>query len=159
MTGHRLVCHDLGWHVAAEVDDVVAVVFQQHAHDVLADVVDVPVDGTDDDGTLAGRRGLSSRSRGTNDLEASLGGLGRGHELRQEEGALLEATTHLVEGWNEDLVDGVEGIVVLEDLCDCLGNRSGATLEHERSGAHSGVRGRSISPVRGDLGGQRLIAM
>ena len=39
-------------HVAAKVNDCEAVVLEQHAHDVLADVVDVALDGRDDDRQL-----------------------------------------------------------------------------------------------------------
>ena len=42
-------------HIDAQVDDIVAVGLQGERHDVLADVVDVTLDGTEDDLALSSR--------------------------------------------------------------------------------------------------------
>ena len=44
----------LAWHHHTEIDDLVIVALQHHAHDLLADVVDIPLDGGEQD--LAIRR-------------------------------------------------------------------------------------------------------
>ena len=48
------VHHRLHRHIAAKVDDLEAVVLEDHADDVLADVVDIALDGREDDAALAG---------------------------------------------------------------------------------------------------------
>ncbi len=70
--------HDrLHRHVAAQVDDLKAVVFEDDLHDVLADVVDVPLDRGDDDAALA-LAGAAFFGDGRLDLlKGALGGAGR----------------------------------------------------------------------------------
>ena len=48
------VHHCLHRHIAAKVDDLEAIVLEDDADDVLADVVDVALDGGEDDAALAG---------------------------------------------------------------------------------------------------------
>ena len=48
------VHHRLHRHIAAKVDDLEAVVLEDDADDVLADVVDIALDGREDDAALAG---------------------------------------------------------------------------------------------------------
>ena len=48
------VHHGLHRHIAAKVDDLEAVVLEDDADDVLADVVDIALDGREDDAALAG---------------------------------------------------------------------------------------------------------
>ena len=48
------VHHRLHRHIAAKVDDLEAVVLEDDADDVLADVVDIALDGCEDDAALAG---------------------------------------------------------------------------------------------------------
>ena len=48
------VHHRLHRHIAAKVDDLEAVVLEDDADDVLADVVDIALDGGEDDAALAG---------------------------------------------------------------------------------------------------------
>ena len=46
--------HRLHRHIAAKVDDLEAVVLEDDPDDVLADVVDIALDGGEDDAALAG---------------------------------------------------------------------------------------------------------
>ena len=105
-------------HVLAEVDDVVAVVFEQDLHDVLSDVVDVALHGREDDAAL---RLLRAASHGfLHDGEGGLGGF-RGHEeLREEDGAFFEALTDDVECRHEVLVYDVERVPCEESLTRCV---------------------------------------
>ena len=48
------VHHRLHRHIAAKVDDLEAVVLEDDPDDVLADVVDIALDGGEDDAALAG---------------------------------------------------------------------------------------------------------
>ena len=126
--------HGLRVDVAPEVHHVVAVVLQQHAHDVLANVVDVALHGCQHDLALR-RHGPALRRGLAQHREARLGGLGRGHQLRQEEGAPLEAVAHLVKRGNQHLVDGVHhvvgGVAVVKQRPHLVGNRLLAAGQHQ----------------------------
>ena len=93
---HR-VHHRLHRHVAAKVDDLEAVVFEDDLHDVLADVVDIALHRRDDDATLAlvGRALLCDG--GLDLLKGALGGAGCLEQLGQEEGALFVLVAHDVQ--------------------------------------------------------------
>ena len=97
--------HDrLHRHVAAQVDDLKAVVFEDDLHDVLADVVDVPLDRGDDDAALA-LAGAALFGNGRLDLlKGALGGAGRLQQLRQIKGALLVLVSHDVQRRDEGFV-------------------------------------------------------
>ncbi len=146
--------HDvLRGHVSAQVNDVVTVVFQQHAHDVLANVVDVAVDSADHDLALCGHGfcALGTLAGGADGLEARLGGLGCGHELRQEERALLKSNAHLVKGRDQDLGDGVHHVVIGQHARDDLGHGALTTGQDQLAGLFLGGRG-------GAGGGRGLLA-
>ena len=101
-------------HVLAEVDDVVAVVLEQDLHDVLSDVVDVTLDGREDDAAL---RFLRAAGHGfLHDGEGCLGGFCGHEELREEDGALFKALADDVECRHEVLIDDVERIPTEESL-------------------------------------------
>ena len=73
----------LGGHVDAEVDDLEAV-RAEHAHDdVLADVVDVGLDGAEDDGAALASAPAADWSRPSS-ASARLEDLGRQDELGDE---------------------------------------------------------------------------
>ena len=136
--------HDvLRGHVSTQVDDVVAVVFQQHAHDVLANVVNVAVDRADHDLALGGHGvcALGALAGGADGLEARLSGLGSGHELRQEERALLKSNAYLVKGRDQDLGDGVHHVVVFQHARDDLGHGTLAAGQDQLAGLFFGGRG------------------
>ena len=106
--------HGLGRHVAAQVVHSIAVVLEQHLHDVLADVVDVALHGGKHDVALV----LSGTRRHArlHGVEAHLDRLGRGHELGQEELAALELGTHLVEHGDEAAVNDLQCVAAGEKL-------------------------------------------
>ena len=63
-------------HVPAQVNDLVAVVFQHGLDDVFADVVDVALDGGDDQTSLFHRGPALLGDGGPDDLKHRLGRLG-----------------------------------------------------------------------------------
>ena len=69
-------------HHHAEVDDLVVVAAEHHAHDVLADVVDVALDGGDEDAPLAPAARRPPR------FSASMNGSEVGHRLLHHARAL-----------------------------------------------------------------------
>ena len=119
----HLVQHGLWLHIASEVEDRVAIIVQQHLHDVLTDVVDVALDRGQHDRALV--RDLVCGHEALDGIETRARGLGGGHELRQEELALVEAVAHLVERGDELLVDELHGIGRLEQF---LGKRRDLAL-------------------------------
>lgn len=75
-------------HVTAQVDDLKAIIFQDDPDDVLADVVDIALDGGNDDASLAGTALALLGNGGLDLLKGPLRGGGRLQQLRQEEGSL-----------------------------------------------------------------------
>ena len=106
--------HGLGRHVAAQVVHAIAVVLEQHLHDVLADVVDVALYGGKHDVALV--LGGAGRHACLHGVEAHLDRLGRGHELGQEELAALELGTHLVEHGDEAAVNDLQRVAAGKKL-------------------------------------------
>ena len=96
---------DLRVHVLAEVDHLVAVVFEQHLDDVLADVVDVPLDGGEDDLLLLLLRQVGHRF--VDHRERRFGCFGAHQKLREEDAAVLKSFADLIESGDEHLVDQV----------------------------------------------------
>ena len=82
--GEELV--DVG--VDAEVDDLEAGAFEHHRHQVLADVVDVALDGADHD--LADRFGSGLGEQRAQDLHPGLHRVGREQHLGHEQDAVAE---------------------------------------------------------------------
>lgn len=131
----------LGGDVAAEVDDGEAVVFQEHLHDVLADVMDVALHRGHDNGAsgftgdvcIALRRGsvrAGCPSAVADEVETGLNGLGGGHELGQKEGALVVLLADDVENGHEDVVDDGQAIMGLQQLFGGRRHRRAAALQH-----------------------------
>ena len=107
---HRLH-HFFGRHVPAQVQHLEAVIFQNDPHDVLADVVDVPLDGGQHDLALARAGRAVFRHRGLDLLKGGLGGAGRLQQLGQEQRPLLVPRAHRVEGGDQGVVHQIEGLV------------------------------------------------
>ena len=72
-------------HVTAQVDDLKAIILQDDPDDVLADVVDIALDGGNDDAALAGAALALLGNGGLDLLKGPLCGGGRLQQLRQEE--------------------------------------------------------------------------
>ena len=107
--------HGGGVHVPAQVNDRVAVVFQQHLHDVLADVVDVPLDGGQHHGAPAHRPPVLLGQGVPDHLKGGLGGPGGLDELGEEDLVLLKVGPHPVQGGDEDVVHNVHGLPGLQE--------------------------------------------
>ena len=120
------VHHRLHRHIAAKVDDLEAVVLEDDADDVLADVVDIALDGSEDDAALAGP-GPAPLGDGSLDLfKGGLCGAGGLQQLGQEEPALLVLFTHDVQRRDEGLVHQCQGLVFVQQG---VGAGGGLTLE------------------------------
>ena len=104
--------HLLRVDVATQIKDGVAVVIEQHLDDVLTDVVDVALDGGHADFALVGN--LAGGHQALDGVKAHTRGLGRGHELRQEELSLVKEDANLVEGGDKVVVDEVHGVVICQ---------------------------------------------
>ena len=74
--------------VDADVDDLEAGALQHHRHEVLADVVDVALDGADHD--LADRLDAGLGEERPEDLHAALHGIRGEQDFRHEEDAVAE---------------------------------------------------------------------
>ena len=96
----------LGRNVLAEVEHLIGVVFQQNLDDILADVVDISLDGREND--LALDLLAFALHRVLDDLESRLGRLCAHEQLRQEHGALLESLADAVKRRNQLVVDNLE---------------------------------------------------
>lgn len=125
----------LGGDVAAEVDDGEAVIFQEHLHDVLADVMDVALHRGHNDGAIARGVGGSGGACGglgvvADEIEAGFDGLGGGHELGQKEHALIVLLADDVENGHEDVVDDGQTVVGLQQLFGGRRHRRAAALQH-----------------------------
>ena len=70
-------------HITAQVDDLKAIILQDDPDDVLADVVDIALDGGNDDASLAGAALALLGNGGLDLLKGSLRGGGRLQQLRQ----------------------------------------------------------------------------
>jgi hypothetical protein len=100
-------------HHDAEIDDLVVVAGENHADDVLADVVHVALDGGHQH--LAGRLALAAEARGLLGLHEGheighrlLHDAGRFHHLRQEHLSRAEQIAHHVHAGHERAFDHVE---------------------------------------------------
>ena len=107
--------------------------------------MDVALDGGHADFALVGN--LAGGHQTLDGIEAHARGLGRGHELRQEEFALVKEDTDLVEGRNKVVVDEVHGVVVGQQALG-LGRDLALTARDDHVadgvvvGACGGARGR-----------------
>ena len=94
--------------VDAEVDHLEAGTFHHHADEVLADVVDVALDGADHHLALA--RGTRGDEQRTEDEHAGLHRVGRQQHFRNEKDAVAEVDADdahaFDEGFGQDLVGG-----------------------------------------------------
>ncbi len=106
--GDQLLRRDLD----AEVDDPIAVVAKDDLDEVLADVVDVALDGGQHDGGPGGRVGLLHE--GLEIANRRLHGLRRLEHLGHDELVVVEEAAHLVHAPHERTVDDVEGARLLE---------------------------------------------
>ena len=97
-----------------QINDLIAVVFQYHAHDIFADVVHVPVHRRENDGSFV--RGGLSRERAAHFLKAELRRLRRADQLGQKERPPLVQLSHLVECGYQVFFHHVEGCERLEKL-------------------------------------------
>jgi hypothetical protein len=93
--------------VDAEVDDVEAGAFHHHADEVLADVVDVALDGADHHLALLGRAGGGEQR--TQDEHAGLHGIGRQQHFRHEQDAVAEVDADDAHAFDERLGQHVIG--------------------------------------------------
>ena len=91
---------------------MIAVVLQEHLHDVLSDVVDVPLDGGQDDGALVPSPLGQAASE---HVKGGLHRLGGGHELGQEQGAPLIPLPHPVQSGDDAAVDDLQGLAVRQE--------------------------------------------
>lgn len=133
----------LGGDVAAEVDDGEAVVFQEHLHDVLADVMDVALHRGHDNGAVARGVGGSGSACGglgvvADEIEAGFDGLGGGHELGQKEHALIVLLADDVENGHEDVVDNGQTVVGLQQTFRGHRHRRAAPFQHAFSQVSDG---------------------
>ncbi len=109
-------------HHHAQIDDLVVVAAQHDADDVLADVVDVTLDGGHDDGAARGRFGgfaadacgllllLHKRHKVSHGLLHHAGAL---HDLRQEHLAVAEEIAHDLDAGHERAFDDFQAGGVL----------------------------------------------
>ena len=93
----------LGRHVRAQVDDLEAGAFEHHGDQVLADVVQVALDGADDD--LAGRRRAARGQVRLEDRQAALHGARGDQHLGHEVLVLLEQPADLGHGRDQAIVE------------------------------------------------------
>ena len=118
--------HGGRFHVAAQVDHGVAVVFQQDLDNILADVVDIPLDGGQNNGPLWG--GFPAWLGGkpvSDDLKRCLRRSRGLDKLGQEDPARLKVRTHLIQGGDEDIVHHRHAVHRLQEL---LGGGRGLAL-------------------------------
>ena len=85
LNGREIVLHRV---VDADVDDLEAGAFHHHGDQVLADVVDVALDGADDH--LADPRGAGLDQQRAQDEHAGLHGIGGKQHFRHEQDAVAE---------------------------------------------------------------------
>jgi hypothetical protein len=97
----------LGVGVDAQVDDFEPGPFEHHRHQVLADVVDVALDGADDD--LADRFGPGLGEERPKDLHAGLHRVGGEEDLGYEQDAITEVDADDAHAFNECDVQGAIG--------------------------------------------------
>ena len=100
----------LGRYIAAKVEHIVAVVFENDAHDIFADIMYIPLDGGDNDLALAA---LCLAGSGDLCLDGFKGGLGSGgglQQLRQKNGAFFKAIAHHVQRRDQRGVDNVQRV-------------------------------------------------
>ena len=148
-------------HIAAQVRHVIAVIFQNDLHDVLADVVNVALDRGHHD-LAAARPGLPGLGNGV--LHHFKGALGSGRrlkQLRQEQRALFKACAHAVQRRNQHLVHQLQRLLGLEHFPGSLGGfrlqallHCRAQLGHMGRGSRRGCRAPGIP---GDVIGALLI--
>ena len=82
-----------------------AVILQQDLHNVLPDVVDVPLHRGNDNGQVAALGVSLALEVGFNHLEGRLGCLGAHQQLGEKERLFLKALSHGVQGGDDFLVD------------------------------------------------------
>ena len=100
--------HALGRHVPAQIQNVISVIFQNDADNVLADVVDVPLDGGNDNPALALPLAAAGGKGRLDFLEGRLGGGGGLEQLGQEERSLFKTVPHGVQRGDEGGVHQVQ---------------------------------------------------
>ena len=110
-----------GGDVGAEVDDIEAAAFEHRGDEVLADVMEVALDGADDDASrgLCALRGQQRAQQ----CERAFHGARREQQFRHEVFFALEAFAHLVHGGNHALLDHLHWIDVFRQRFFGDGNR------------------------------------
>ncbi len=102
----------LGRDLDAKIDDPIAVVGKNDLDEVLADVVDIALDGGQDDGGPGGRARLLEVGLEMGDRR--LHGLRRLEHLGHDELVVVEQPPHLVHASHEGPVDDVQGARLLQ---------------------------------------------
>ena len=154
----------LGRHLDAQVDDLVAVVGQDDVHQVLADVVDVALDGGQDYLTLAGGVGaLHVRLQVSHGEFHRLGGLEHfGHDKLVG----VELAAHLVHAGHQRAVNHFQGRPALKGFIQVIGQALlGAFNDGQRQplvqGKVSPLLGGGLGSLvaeMGSKGGHRVLA-
>src|SRR5690606_4653735 len=94
--------------VDPQIDDLEPGPLEHHPHEVLADVVDVALDRSDDD--FADRRGAGLGEQGAEDGHARLHGVRRQEHLGDEEDPVAEVDAHDAHPLHQGLVEDAVGI-------------------------------------------------
>ena len=103
----------LSRHHHPQIDDLIAIACHDDTDDILADVMDIALDGSKEDFGATGRgAGIAGGSRlhgGLENLYGLFHGTGRLHHLGEEHLSLSETTTHLVHTCHQRSLDDVNG--------------------------------------------------
>ena len=151
---HHRVADGPGGHVPAQVDDLIAVVLQHGLDDVLADVMDVPLDGGHRQGPL-GLHAAAGAGQGLfQHLKHGLGGLGGAEQLGEEQGAPLVAAAHHVQCGYQSVVHQGQGLLGLQGLLRQPGGVGAEAADHRVLQGHAGVGGGGGRCRRGTLPGE-----
>ncbi len=101
--GFGRVNEDIGCDIVAEIDDLESGAFEHDADEVLADIVQITLDGADHD--LAVRRHLSSEEQRLQEVDAGVHGPRCKEQLGQEDLVRAEALAHHVHPGHQPVIE------------------------------------------------------
>ena len=110
------VCHQLARHITPQVQHGVAVIFQKHPYNILADVVNIALDSGKNDLTAADRSRIAFDQGSLDDFECRLCHAGSLNQLGQEDLSLFKQLSGTVQCGDQNFVDHFHGICGFQQL-------------------------------------------
>ena len=115
---HGCLYNGLRRNILAQIQHIIAVVFQKHLHNILSDVVNITLNSSQNDLTFLLLLLTTGIQLFLDNPKSALCRLRAHQKLRQEHGPLLKALSHYIQCRNDLAVDDLQGILDFQQfLC------------------------------------------